>query len=242
METKSPFKVSYTEGPIPGFDYNVCMWCKNSQMEATSLFNIKKESKCLPEFKRFGLVPLVPDELNPDKKKNAFESAFTSEYNHTDIGFFAPDHTESNIYKHNKTYKFFFEESDQDCLFDKCELKSEGCKWPYTATEYLEMDEAYPWTITAQTNVSEGYNTTFCVKCSNQWDSITQDEIVFTQEAATPIMIIVIIVGVVLFIGVGGAAWFGGVSVGKGKGVKTAEMSPVLEADTANTLYEGGEP
>jgi len=101
-----------------------------------------------------------------------------------DIGYNMNNHTlllekDANTthpaYLNNVTYTQYFKESSDkvNCDFDKCKIMGLGCEWPYTATDYIKMDEAYPWTITAQTNIIEGYNTTFCVKCYNGWDSIT---------------------------------------------------------------------
>lgn len=77
------------------------------------------------------------------------------------------------------------------------------------------MDASAPWTIRAMTNIPEGYNTTFCVKCSTASDFITQDDIVFTQNPSTPWMIIgivVLVVGVIIAVAVSG-----GLSFTKGK-------------------------
>jgi len=85
----------------------------------------------------------------------------------TDVGF------DSTSDVANKTYEKYFEVGDwENCQFDKCELMAEECKWPYTATKHLTMKKEAPWTVTALTNVAEGYNTTFCIKCSNSVDSI----------------------------------------------------------------------
>jgi len=82
-------------------------------------------------------------------------------------------HAVSDTYTHNETASLFFTNSDKtNCNYDKCELKARGCVWPYTQTKHLKMNENFPWNIVAATNIVEGYNTTFCVKCYNAWDSI----------------------------------------------------------------------
>lgn len=113
-------------------------------------------------------------------------------------------HAKTDIYTHNETAKLFFTNSDYtNCNYDKCELKAKGCEWPYTQTEHLKMNEKFPWNIVAATNITDGYNTTFCVKCSNAWDSIQQDDVVFVQHQKTNWIIIIIIIAVVAVILVG---------------------------------------
>jgi len=90
-------------------------------------------------------------------------------------------HAVSDTYFYNETASLFFLNGDKtNCNYDKCELKAKGCIWPYTQTEHLKINEKFPWNIVAAANITDGYNTTFCVKCSNAWDSIQQDDVVFT--------------------------------------------------------------
>lgn len=98
----------------------------------------------------------------------------------------------------------------------------QGCQFPFTATEYVKMDEGFPFTIRAQTNIPEGYNTTFCVKCSTASDSITQDDIVFTQNPSTPWMVIGIVVLVVGIIVCSALSAFITYSRGKNAGIAMA--------------------
>jgi len=86
------------------------------------------------------------------------------------------------------------------------------------------MDESAPWTVRAMTNITEGYNTTFCVKCSTASDFITQDDIVFTQKPSTPWMmigIIVLVVGVIVCTAISGIVSF---KKGKATGITMAEL------------------
>jgi len=73
------------------------------------------------------------------------------------------------------------------------------------------MNTTFPWDITARTNITDGYNTTFCVRCSNAWDSIEEDDIVFTQYRQVPWVIILPIVAVVVALAIGAI----GYAVGK---------------------------
>jgi len=110
-------------------------------------------------------------------------------------------HAATDTYLLNDTAKLFFKNSDMtNCNYDKCELKARGCQWPYTQTKHLKMNEKFPYNIVAATNISEGYNTTFCVKCYNAWDSIQQDNVVFTQHQQTNWPMIIIIIAVVAVI------------------------------------------
>lgn len=101
----------------------------------------------------------------------------------------------------NVTWSLYFANNDAtNCGFDKCELMGLGCQWPYTGTDNLKMAAAAPWTIQAKTSVPEGYNTTYCIKCSNGWNQITQDNIVFTQHPQTNWVLILIIILVVVIV------------------------------------------
>jgi len=168
--------------------------------EVSSVFNIKQESKCIPKYQTLTHIPIVrdlenhPEDVNKTANWFRYESGFVGggpdDANTTTAGFILPNHTmravaDSNAthpaYLHNETAKLYFANADHtDCDYDKCELMAAGCAWPYTQTKYLEMSKDFPWDITARTDVVEGYNTTYCVKCSNAWDSIEQDDIVFT--------------------------------------------------------------
>jgi len=130
----------------------------------------------------------LPEEEQPTDHKYHYESSFSSDLenkdlNITDVGFNFEQHAKNDTYEFNKTYELYLTNSDwTNCKYDKCELMAEGCEWPYTATQHMSMDAAFPWTIRALTNVTNGYNTTYCIKCSNAWDSVTQDNLVFTQH------------------------------------------------------------
>lgn len=234
MTATAPFSISRDSLQVHGFDYVVCIKCNNGQMSTTSSFRIGAESKCLPSYKTLHKVPLaltdeqkaLPEEEQPTENAFKYESSFSSDLenaalNMTDVGFNGEEHAKSASYEHNKTYEFYFANDDwTNCKYDQCELMAEGCEWPYTATPHLKMGADFPWTITAFTNVTNGYNTTYCVKCSNAWDSITQDQLVFTQHQATPwftISIIVIAVVIVL-----SAAAAGAIGWSKGKATASA--------------------
>jgi len=88
--------------------------------------------------------------------------------------------------------EFFTNKDAANCAYN-CELYAAGCEWPYSATDYLTITEAAPFTVRSRTNVVEGYNTTYCLKCSNSLDSITQDDIVVVQRQQTNWAMILII-------------------------------------------------
>lgn len=148
-------------------------------MSATSLFRIRQDSKCLPSYDNLNKVPIVrrdliefPEDVKKTKNSFVYEFGFDA-LNYTDISFNGTNHTKTISYLHNETAKLFFTNDDViNCQYDRCELLAAGCKWPYTATPYLTIGKSFPWTVTANTNVTDGYNTTFCLKCSNAWDSI----------------------------------------------------------------------
>jgi len=93
--------------------------------------------------------------------------------------------------------EYFTNEDPANCAY-KCELYAVGCEWPYSATDYLTITEAAPFAVSYRTNVVEGYNTTYCLKCSNSLDSITQDDIVVVQHQQTNWAMILIAVAVVI--------------------------------------------
>jgi len=108
-------------------------------------------------------------------------------HTYVDLGFNLEGDDKTNwktaAYTVNDTSKLFFINTDVvDCNYDTCEIMAEGCEHTYTQTDYLKMNAATPWTVTAQVDISEGYNTTFCFKCSSKWRSIVQDKIVVTQS------------------------------------------------------------
>jgi len=77
------YTLSYDQMAIHGFNYDVCMWCKNIQMEQTSKFTISQESSCDPSYENFELVPVVKRDLNEfpedaDKTENVFQ--YTVDY------------------------------------------------------------------------------------------------------------------------------------------------------------------
>jgi len=73
---------------------------------------------------------------------------------------------------------------------------SADCMWPYTATKHVTMDSDYK--ISLMTDIVDGYNTTFCMKCSNAWDSIEQGNINFVQEEATNWVLVGVIIVAIL--------------------------------------------
>lgn len=131
----------------------------------------------------------------------------------------------------NETAKLFFTFNDNarvssNCHYRSCELMAKGCEWPYTATPHLKMNSEYPFNIQAATNVVDGYNTTFCVKCMNQWDSVSQDDVVFTQEPKTNWVVIVIIIAVVALVLVSAIMGYASYTKGKAAGaIQASEMT-----------------
>lgn len=97
------------------------------------------------------------------------------------------------------------------------------------------MQATFPWTIVARTNVTEGYNTTFCVRCTTTntvgyqylGDTIEQDNVVFTQHQATDWVMLTIIIAVVAVVVVGGLV--GVISFMRGKAVGSTGVSEGAE-------------
>lgn len=234
MESSAPFALHYTQRPVHGYDYNVCLSCKNSQQTVTNKFMIKQDSKCLPSYNTLDIIDVIPDPEDVNKTKNTFlyELSFDGDNNYTDIGF-------NETHSTNLTWNHYFTNSDlTNCNFDKCELLAEGCQYPYTQTDYLTIGGAQPWTITAATNVTYGYNTTFCMKCSNAWDSIQQDQIVVTQTQQIPWLIVGIVIAVVA------AGLVGCISycLGKKSGVSAASALEMADGqDTGRGMASGSD-
>lgn len=85
-----------------------------------------------------------------------------------DLGFNGTDHAKTDTYQANKTDSLFFTNKDStNCGYSKCEIRAQGCIWAYTQTPYLTINTDAPFTVKAQTDIVDGYNTTFCMKCSN---------------------------------------------------------------------------
>lgn len=200
----STYKLSYTQTKVEGFDYNICMQCSNSHMTAQSKFNIKQYSKCHAKYGLHSHVPVVsteeaPKVINEFQYDISFGSGEDLDANRTAIGFNETYHSDAN-----NTWIHYFQNADVvNCGYDKCELLAQGCETreiPYTQTEHLTITSEAPWTVHALTNVPDGYSTSFCIKCSNGWDSIKQDDIVVNQAPSTPWMIICIVVFVVILL------------------------------------------
>lgn len=173
------------------------------------MFNIIAESKCIPKYKQLEKVPFVPVVVKGEEKSRDnyyYEVKYDIEStNTTDVGFNGEQHSKNASYPTNETYKLYFKNKDTaDCNYDKCELMSKGCLWPYTSKGYLTMQDAFPWTLQAQTNIPEGYNATFCIKCSNAWDAISLDDIMFAQVekpkggATVTIIIVAVLTAIVM--------------------------------------------
>jgi len=126
--------------------------------------------------------------------------------------------------------EFFTNKDAANCAY-KCELYAAGCDWPYSATDYLTITEAAPFTVRYRTNVVEGYNTTYCLKCSNSLDSITQDDIVVVQRQATPWAMILIIAAAAVCAVCSCGSFFVGKSNATGAHVDQAEANATQMAE-----------
>jgi len=82
-----------------------------------------------------------------------------------------------------------------------------GCLYPYTATTHIKIGMTAPWTVSAHSDIADGYNTTFCIKCTNSGDSISQDDIVVTQHGKTPWTMILVLVAVAIWLVIGFACF-----------------------------------
>lgn len=152
------------------------------------------------------------------------------------------NHSKTDTYNYNETTKLFFSNSDRtNCNYKKCELMAQGCQFPYTQTKYLKMNEAFPWNIVANTNITAGYNTTFCVKCTTtntagyayEGDTITQDNVVFTQHQQTNWLVITIIIAVVVVVITAGLSTVFSFKAGKSAGAVGAAEGAEMQATTA---------
>lgn len=135
-------------------------------------------STCDKKYKRLTKLPVTPPPDGEDKKNPyVYQLDYDLDLETVAIGFNGTDHTFDDTstpkYLHNETWKQFFANSQPgNCLFNKCELLAAGCLYPYTATDNLAIGSSFPWTVTAKVDQTEGYNTTFCLKCTNAWDDI----------------------------------------------------------------------
>jgi len=165
---------------------------------------------------------------DPLKNHKVYKSEYNQELNSWDIGFNGTAHAlveeGENMYTQNVTYKKWFTNADTaNCGYNKCELMSKGCDYPYTATTHIKIGKTAPWTVSALSDVAEGYNTTFCVKCSNVATSITQDDIVVTQAGKTNWTMIYVLVAVAIWLTIGLGCFCFGKLRGTGDSVSEAE-------------------
>jgi len=126
--------------------------------------------------------------------------------------------------------EYFTNKDAANCAY-KCELYAVGCEWPYSATDYLTITEAAPFTVRYRTNVVEGYNTTYCLKCSNSLDSITQDDIVVVQRQQTNWALTLIIVAAAVCAVCSCGSFFVGRSNATGPHVEEAEKRSTQMAE-----------
>lgn len=253
------YALSYDQKQKGGYDYKVCMWCRNKQMEATSSFVISQDNKCNPSYGGLAKIAVVKRDVkdfpeDADKTENVF--VYENDYSDVDtlektdtkaatiteiqLGFNTDaDYSEETAAAVNKTQSLFFTNADSGfCSYSKCEILAKGCEAVYTQTPYLTLSEQ--WTVNAQVDVYEGYNTTFCYKCFNGWDSIQQDDIMVVQHHGSPnwTVILVIIFILVLIACVAGSFFVGKKSVAPAKGADYemgAANTERTDADTART-------
>jgi len=176
----------------------------------------------LPSYSQLVKVPVVKRDLtefpeDAEKTMNVFE--YTT-------GFSDGDGTNKVVNRWSPE-SFFINKEPTTCEYT-CELMSADCMWPYTATKHVTMDSDYK--ITVMTDIVDGYNTTFCMKCSNNWDSIEQGNINFVQTEATNWVMVGVIIVAVLGACLSILCYF----IGKKRGTEGIEMG-----DTRNGYSTG---
>jgi len=207
-------------------------------MHETNVFAVAQDNKCQPEYDNLVKVDVIKRDLadfpeDADKTKNtwSYENGFVAAESEEEgaenwlpISKMVKNAEDVEESQPVLDTEYFTNKDEANCAH-KCEIYAVGCEWPYSATDYLKIDEddANRFTVSYRSNIVEGYNTTYCLKCFNSVDFVTQDDIVVVQTKQTPWAMILIIIAAVICLTCACGSYFVGKSQAQDTHVQEAE-------------------